>query len=205
MTANDEKLLVSRARRGELAAFEELVTAYERRVYVLALRSCGNEQDARDIMQEVFLRVYRSLASFRGDSGFSTWIYRITVNICVDFARRGAAAPQTAPLHDEDETGRALPDTDYTHQPEAVAEASELREEIRAALGELSEEHRTIVLLRDVSGLRYDEIARVLQLTEGTVKSRLARARKNLREILLQRGNIVAPSASKQAEGRALQ
>lgn len=203
MTANDEKLLVSRARRGELAAFEELVTAYERRVYVLALRSCGNEQDARDIMQEVFLRVYRSLANFRGDSGFSTWIYRITANICVDFARRGAAAPQVAPLQDEDEMGRALPDMDYTHQPEAAAEARELREEIRAALGELSEEHRTIVLLRDVSGLRYDEIARVLQLTEGTVKSRLARARKNLREILLQRGNIAAPSTSKQAEGRA--
>ncbi|MCB6365846.1 sigma-70 family RNA polymerase sigma factor [Intestinibacillus massiliensis] len=205
MATNEEKILVSRAKRGEIAAFEELVTAYERRVFALALRSCGNEHDARDIVQEVFLRVYRSLESFRGDSGFSTWIYRITMNICVDFARRGAAAPQLTALEEEDGSPRPLPDMAPAHQPEAAAEASALRDEIQAALGELSEEHRTIVLLRDVSGLTYDEIARTLQLTEGTVKSRLARARRALREILLRRGNIVAPSTSKQAEGRTVQ
>lgn len=188
-----------------MQAFEALVTAYEHRVYALALRSSGNEHDAHDIAQEVFLRVYRSLGSFRGDSGFSTWIYRITMNICVDFARRSAAAPQLAVLDGEDETARTLPDGNLSHQPETAAEAAELRDEIQSALAELSEEHRTIVLLRDISGLTYHEIAHTLQLTEGTVKSRLARARKSLREILLRRGNIVAPSASKQAEGRTVQ
>lgn len=188
-----------------MQAFEALVTAYEHRVYALALRSSGNEYDARDIVQEVFLRVYRSLGSFRGDSGFSTWIYRIAMNICVDFARRSAAAPQLAVLDGEDDATRTLPDGNLSHQPETAAEAAELRDEIQLALAELTEEHRTIVLLRDVSGLSYDEIARTLQLTEGTVKSRLARARKSLREILLRRGNIVAPSASKQAEGRTVQ
>lgn len=205
MPKNEEKILVSRAKRGELQAFEALVTAYEHRVFALALRSSGNEHDARDIVQEVFLRVYRSLHSFRGDSGFSTWIYRITMNICVDFARRGASGPQTDPMEGEGQKSHSLPDSDVSHQPEAAAEAAELRDEIRAALSELSEEHRAIVLLRDVSGLTYDEIARALQLTEGTVKSRLARARKSLREILIRRGNIVSPSASKQEEGRTVQ
>lgn len=202
MEKREEKLLVARAKKGEMQAFEEIVTAYERRVYLLAFRSCGNEQDARDVSQEVFLRVYRSIDGFRGESRLSTWIYRITMNICIDFARRQSTAPQTTALEGEEERGIAFPDSNPAHQPEAMADASVLREEIQVALEALSQEHRTIVLLRDVYGLRYDEIAEQLQITEGTVKSRLARARKNLREILLSRGNIEAPSTSKQTEER---
>lgn len=87
-----EKVLLQRAKKGEMAAFESLVTAYERRVYSLALRSTGSEADAADITQEVFLRAYRSLDTFRGESGFSTWLYRITVNLCVDLARKNNPA-----------------------------------------------------------------------------------------------------------------
>ena len=102
----DEKHLLARARRGEVAAFEELVRLYEKRVYAVALRSAGSPEDAADIVQEVFLRAWRSIESFRGDSGFSTWLFRITMNLCVDFARHKHAQPQTQPLEGEDDAER---------------------------------------------------------------------------------------------------
>lgn len=204
MTAKEEKTLVARAKKGEMDAFEELVTAYERRVYALALRSSGSEEDAKDISQEVFLRIYRAIDSFRGESGFSTWVYRITMNICVDHARRGSTAPPTLSLVDEDAHETPLPDPDPAHQPELAAENAALREELQTALDELTDDHRQILLLRDVSGLHYDEIAHVLKLSEGTVKSRLARARRCLREILIRRGNIALPTASKDTERRTV-
>ena len=97
----DDKHILARARRGELDAFEELVRRYEKRVYVIALRSSGNPEDAADITQEVFLRAWRSIENFRGDSGFSTWLFRITMNICVDHARHRQAQPQTTTLTTE--------------------------------------------------------------------------------------------------------
>lgn len=196
-----EKILVQRAKKGEMAAFETLVTAYERRVFTLALRSTGSEQDAADITQEVFLRAYRSLDTFRGDSGFSTWLYRITSNLCVDHARSTAAAGIAATLGAEDENGISeLPDDNRQHQPEAVLENNELRRELDAALRLLAPNYRRVLVLRDVAGLRYADIANMLDLEEGTVKSRLARARASMRKILLERGNISLPSASKQTE-----
>lgn len=195
----EEKALLSRARRGEMSAFEDLVTRYEKRVYALALRSTGDAEDAADLTQETFLRAWRAMDGFRGDSGFSTWLFRITMNLCVDFARRKTAVPQTQSLTDEEERERALPDTAPT--PEQHLENSELGRELVAALGEVSEEHRRIVLLRDVSGLSYTEIAEVLELSEGTVKSRLSRARLALREILLARGNILPAVPSNTVKG----
>lgn len=195
----DEKHLLSRARRGEIAAFEQLVTLYERRVYAVALRSAGIPEDAADITQEVFLRAWRSIEKFRGDSGFSTWLFRITMNLCVDFARHKHASPQTQTLTDEDDGERALPDSAPT--PEEHLDNSELGRELAAALDEVSEEHRKIVLLRDVSGLSYTEIAEALEISEGTVKSRLSRARLALRQVLLRRGNILHVSASKEQKG----
>ena len=94
----DDKHIVAQARRGDLSAFEELVTRYEKRVYAIALRSSGSPEDAADITQEVFLKAWRSMESFRGDSGFSTWLFRITMNMCVDHARRRQTQPQTQPL-----------------------------------------------------------------------------------------------------------
>ena len=194
-----EKVLLQRAKKGEIAAFEALVSAYERRVYALALRSIGSEDDAADITQEVFLRVYRSLDTFRGDSGFSTWLYRITINLCVDLARKKNSAP-TDPL-DEEAIGR-VPETRSEHRPEEALESSELRRELDIALSMVSEEHRKIVILRDVAGMTYADIASALSIEEGTVKSRLARARAALRKILIERGNISLPSTSKQTGRR---
>lgn len=190
-----EKVLLQRAKKGEMAAFESLVTAYERRVYSLALRTTGSEADAADITQEVFLRAYRSLDAFRGESGFSTWLYRITVNLCVDLARKNNPVESL-----DDEQALEAPETRGAYQPETALANSELRRELDAALSLVSEEHRKIVILRDVAGMSYADIAAALELEEGTVKSRLARARAALRKILIERGNISLPSASKQTE-----
>ena len=196
----DDKHILARARRGELDAFEELVRQYEKRVYAVALRSSGSPEDAADITQEVFLRAWRSIESFRGDSGFSTWLFRITMNLCVDHARHKNAQPQTQPLVvGEEDAERPIPDTAPT--PQEHLENSELGRELAAALDEVSEEHRRIVLLRDVSGLSYTEIAEVLEISEGTVKSRLSRARIALRTILLRRGNLLLSAASKDTKG----
>lgn len=197
-----EKVLLARARKGEIAAFESLMTAYENRVYTLALRSTGSEQDAADITQEVFLRVWKNLESFRGDSSLSTWLYRVTSNLCVDFARKRAAEGSIASIDDIEGPAASIPDPSRTIQPEQMIENQELREELQYGLAQLSEEHRKVVLLRDIAGLTYTEVAHTLGLEEGTVKSRLARARKTLRRILSERGNISLPTSSKQAEGR---
>ena len=197
-----EKVLLARAKKGEIAAFESLMTAYENRIYSLALRSTGSEQDAADITQEVFLRAWKNLDSFRGDSSLSTWLYRVTPNLCVDFARKKAAEGMPTSIDDEESPAADLADASRMAQPEAAAENSELREELQFALAQLSEEHRRVVLLRDVAGMTYTDIARTLGLEEGTVKSRLARARASLRKILLERGNISLSASSKQAEGR---
>lgn len=196
----DEKHILARARRGDLHAFEELVRLYEKRVYAVALRSSGSPEDAADITQEVFLRAWRSIESFRGDSGFSTWLFRITMNLCVDFARHKHAQPQTQPLViGEEDSERPIPDTAPT--PEEHLDNRELGRELAAALDEVSEEHRRIVLLRDVSGLSYTEIAEVLEISEGTVKSRLSRARIALRTILQKRGNLLPSAASNDMKG----
>ncbi|WNX85303.1 sigma-70 family RNA polymerase sigma factor [Agathobaculum sp. NTUH-O15-33] len=196
---SEDKNILARARRGELPAFEELVTLYEKRVFAVALRSSGSPEDAADITQETFLRAWRGMDSFRGDSGFSTWLFRIAMNLCVDYARRKNAAPLTQPLVGEDDMERPIPDPAPT--PEQRLDNSELGRELSEALNEVSEEHRQIVLLRDVSGLSYTEIAETLEISEGTVKSRLSRARLALRDTLLRRGNILPPAPSKQPKG----
>ena len=209
----DDKHIVAQARRGELSAFEELVTRYEKRVYAIALRSSGSPEDAADITQEVFLRAWRSMKDFRGDSGFATWLFRITMNQCVDYARHKQSQPPTQPpgnpwyrpsqplVQGEDDEERELPLPDTAPSPEEHLENSELGRELAAALDEVSDEHRRIVLLRDVSGMSYTEIAEILEVSEGTVKSRLSRARIALRKILLKRGNLFHLPSSKDMEG----
>ena len=196
-----EKVLLARAKKGELAAFESIVTTYENRVFSLALRSTGSEADAADITQEVFLRLWKGIKDFRGDSSLSTWLYRVCANLCVDLARKRAVEAGAVSLDDDENLLTELPDHSDAGRPETVLEKNEVARELQVCLAMLSEEHRRIVTLRDVAGMSYADIAAALDLEEGTVKSRLARARAALRKILMQRGNISLPSSSKGQKG----
>lgn len=193
-----EQELVSRAKQGDQDAFAQLVQANQNRIYTLALRMTGNPEDGADLAQEAFLRAWRSLPSFQGESSFSTWLYRLTSNLCIDFLRkekrRKSAATFTS-LDDEESTAPAeVPDHRFT--PESKLERKELRAAVGQAMLKLSDEHRQVLVLRELEGLSYIEIAGRLNLEEGTVKSRLARARLSLRNILLADGNFSPPTSS---------
>ena len=195
--------LVVRLRRGDEAAFEEFASQYEQMVYRIALRQLGNAYDAQDAAQEVFLRVWRGIGRFREDARLSTWVYQITLNVCRDAQRRSARRPETSLVQtgeDGEEAELEVPDESFA--PEALYERTELREELDAALKELTPEHRQIVLLREVTGLSYGEIGEVLELSEGTVKSRLFRARDKLAGILRGNGNKSSRRASNGAEDK---
>ena len=204
MTREEELEIILRVRAGDTDAFEALVLEHQNKVYSLALRMVGNEEDARDMAQEAFIRAFNSLASFRGESKFSVWLYRLTSNICIDFLR-GRAKRRTVSLRWEDEDGEEgeleIPDARFS--PEARLERTELRESVRRGLDSLSPEYREILLLREINGLSYDEISRALNLEEGTVKSRIFRARKKLSEFLIREGNIPGSIASNERKGGA--
>lgn len=184
----DELRHIAHAKQGDADAFSHLVTAYETSVYRLALRMCGNPHDAEEAAQEAFLSAWKALPSFRGDSKFSSWLYQLTTNACLDLLRREKRHRGTVPLEEQPE----LVDDRSPHQ---AAEDAELRDALQQALGALSAEHRQIFLLRQMRQLSYDEIGKLLGLESGTVKSRLSRAKKQLRQILLQQGNLF-PSSS---------
>lgn len=186
----NERALVELARAGDEAAFEKLVTLYERKVYATAFRYTANEHDAMDISQEVFIRVFRFIHTFNLESSFSTWIYRITVNVCKDHIRKRASrAELPLELTDEESGEYTVEISDSTYDPVELYEQTELRQEIRRAIDDLPDNYKEIVLLRDIGGLSYDEISQTLDIEVGTVKSRLSRAREKLRNFLLQNGN----------------
>lgn len=200
MTREDELALLRRAQRDDMDAFEEIVRCHERTVYHLALKALGSREDAEDAVQEVFLKAYTSLKSFRGESKISVWLYRITNNVCIDALRRRKEAVSLSAGDDDDDAGeRELPDERF--DPAALAERRELREKLSRALLLLPQEQREAFLLRTVAEQSYDEIAQTLELDLGTVKSRIFRARKKLCVILGKNGNFSKPAASKEREG----
>jgi len=194
MTAEE---LARAAADGNPDAFEQLVRLYEQKVYALALRMCGNEEDAWDVAQEAFLAAWRALPGFRGEAGFSTWLYRLTANAAIDCLRREKRRKGDLSL-DGGELPLVLADAGAG--PEEAAEGGELRRAVNTALGRLTAQHREILVLRELQGFRYEEIAGLLGLDLGTVKSRISRARKALRKILLEDGNLSGYLPSKETE-----
>lgn len=191
-----EQQWVDDARRGDESAFESLVHLYEKRVFALAVRMCGNQEDAAEAAQEAFLAAWQGLRFFRGDSSFSTWLYRLTSNACVDLLRReGRHRSAAGPSLDDEELNQDVPDT--APSPQEEAERRELRAQIEEGLRALSPEHRQVLVLREMHQLSYDEIADTLDLDVGTVKSRISRGRKQLRNFLLTKGNFLAAPPSK--------
>lgn len=192
-----EQELVTRAKAGDDEAFAQLMRDNEKRIYNLTLRMTGDPEDAMDLSQETFLNAWRGLKFFKGDSAFSTWVYRLASNACIDHLRRkkrrqDISAPM--PVDEEDDSPPDIPDERF--QPERELERQELRRAVTQGLEELSDEHRQILVMREINGLSYQEIADVLDLETGTVKSRIARARNSLRKILVESGNFSNPPSS---------
>ena len=202
MTREQELTIVRRVQHGDVNAFELLVAAYEKNVFNVALQMLGNREDAQDMAQEAFLKAYSSLNSFRGDSKFSSWLYRIVSNVCLDFKRRQGRRPSSS-LTVEDDEGETLEldIADESQSPEALLERKLTREAVRRGLQELPDEQRQILLLREIQGMSYEEIGEAMGLEEGTVKSRIFRARKKLCAFLLKDGNIPDSIASRNPRG----
>ena len=184
----NELLLISRARGGDREAFGALVEQYRDNVYRLAYRMCGNAYDADEAAQEAFVAAWRALPNFRGDAKFSTWLYRLTTNAAVDVMRREKR-------HQTVGDGEMVDLADDADSPQETVERTEQQEAVQKALATLSEEYREVLLLRYMEELDYAEIAEVLQLPSGTVKSRINRAKAALKTALLKSGNIFGGSS----------
>jgi RNA polymerase sigma-70 factor (ECF subfamily) len=188
----DDRSLVRAAQGGDAQAFRALVERYQRRVFQLALGMVRDSDEAMDITQETFVRVHRYLPSFKGDSSFFTWTYRIATNLCLDSARKRGRSERVeldeSDAQDAEIEARMDPPSAALAGPQKAALNAELKGKIEEALGTLSENHRAILLLREVEGLSYEELARALGIRKGTVMSRLFHARlkmqRKLREYL---------------------
>lgn len=168
-------------------AFEQLMQIHENKMYAVSLRMCGNREDALDCTQEAMIRVYRALDSFKGQSSFATWVYRITMNTCLDELRRRKVRPSSS-LDALLDTGWSPTDGEET--PEEYTISQEQKRMLERAIADLPEDMRAAVVLRDIQGYSYDEIAQILEANVGTIKSRISRGRERLRAILLRQPEL---------------
>lgn len=189
---NKEQDILRRAQQGDSEAFRQLVEAYQTQVYRLALRMCGAD-GADDVTQDAFVAAWRVLPNFRSDCRFSTWLYRLTTNAAIDYLRREKRHRTAGDIAELE-----LPDDAPTMQE--LSERAETQSRVRRALSRLSDEHRQVLLLRYMQELDYGEIAAALEVSEGTVKSRINRAKARLRELLSDTGNLSAAASVLQAE-----
>jgi RNA polymerase sigma-70 factor (ECF subfamily) len=186
LSKEEERRLITRSQRGDLDAFDALVRAYERPVYNLAYRMTGNYDDANDVAAEAFVRVFNAIGRFRGDSAFSTWMYRIATNVFLDERKRRRAHPQVS-LDDEIDTeGTSVQRQieDSAPGPGALAEEQERRRILDDAIQKLPDFQREMITMYHVLNMSYDEIGEITGAPIGTVKSRLNRARLALRDAL---------------------
>ena len=197
-----EEQLIRRAQQGDNGAFEELLLLHQKKVYNLCLRMSANADDALDLSQEAFLRAWRALGQYQFEASFSTWLFRLTSNICIDFLRRKKRRQETSltESYEDSDEGAELSVPDAQPSPEQQAMTNETRIELARAMEQLSPEHREILQLRVIEDLPYEQIADILGVRVGTVKSRLARARLSLRKIL-KAGNYFDSASSEPVEG----
>ena len=182
----DERDLIRQCQKGDVQAFRHLVERYEDRIYGLACSILGDSEMAKDAAQEAFVRAYKALGKFEGRSSFYTYLYRITTNVCLTFAQREQRRPDRVSIEGMQEASdMALDRFLGTDKPQNDIERIGLREEIQKVLDYLSPEHRAVVVMKDIEGFSQEEIADVLDVSVGTVKSRLSRARARLRDLLM--------------------
>ena len=197
---DDEKALIGRVLAGEQEAFAILVEQYQKQVYNLCLRMVSNPSDAEDLAQEAFVKAWKGLRFYKFEASFSTWLYRLTSNVCIDFLRRQKRRAAFSLTSADEDDWAELDLLDPQPGPEELAIHREDQRAVAKAMAQLDEEHRLVLTLRVVEELSYDQICDVLGLKAGTVKSRLARARNRLRNILLQNGNSFGNISSKETE-----
>lgn len=188
MNSEQEKVLIKKARQGDEGSFEALILSCKGKAYNIALRYMKNEHDAMDVLQESFIKIFRSLDKFNENSKFDTWVYRIVVNTCHDFLRKQKDIfyDISASTENDDDSGGGLELPDNAPTPEEAALNSEESSYILQCLNRLAAEHREILILRDIQQFAYEEIAQILDCSVGTVKSRISRARSRLKELYLQ-------------------
>jgi RNA polymerase sigma-70 factor (ECF subfamily) len=189
MTATDEEL-VARSQGGDLESFNELIVRWERPIYALAYRVIGREEDARDVCQDTFLRAYRALPGFKGQAKFSSWLYRIALNLCRDWIRRQRRAPVSQMPEDVDVTELAA-ETEPTESIEDLVARRELSAIVEQAMAGLSEEQRTAIVLKEYHGMTFQEIADLQGCPLSTVKTRLYQGLSQLRRQLERQGQMV--------------
>ena len=183
----DEKELVERLRQKDEAAFEILVRRFQKKAFAVAFGLVGEHSEAMEVVHESFIKVFRSIDRFRGDSSLYTWLYRIVVNLSLDHLRGRKHLPTDSLTHADEEgedSGEERHESDSIHHPDRILESAQLRDDLKRALDRLSPDHRTVIILREVEGLSYSEIAETMGCTMGTVMSRLYYARKKLQEML---------------------
>ena len=187
----DDAVLIERCRRGDSDATEKLILRYQDRIYNAILRICANRDDAAELSQETFVKVIENIDKFQGRSSFYTWLFRIAVNLTISYCKRNTKAGFTSlDTERDDQNGRgrgALKQfltNDKEADPATISENKEACELIVEALMKLDDAQRTVIVLRDIEGMNYAQIAKVLDVQLGTVKSRLNRGRNNLKEIL---------------------
>ena len=195
--------LERRAKEGDQGAFERLVMDNQNRVYSLALRLCGDREAAADLAQEAFINAWLGMGAFQGESSFATWVYRLATNLCIDYLRKKKRREGVEPSVslDDSDSGWAEP-ADRESDPQLVLERSERGRALARGLASLPGWQRQVLVLRELSGLSYQEISQALDVDLGTVKSRIARARLSLRKILLEDGNFFDGAPSKPAKGK---
>lgn len=202
------KFLVKRAQNNDLSAFEELVRIYQNKIFALGMNLAGNRDDAQDLAQEAFFKAYRALGSFRNEADFGTWLYRITVNTWMNYRRKNTL-PQPVSLdepHLRDDGGEIWREVAAgSDDPLRTLEEKEFRGMVREALDRLSEEHRSVLVLREIEGYSYEEVSQMLGCTLGTVKSRLSRAREAMRRVIIEmrrQAGDTDPPGRKEGDGR---
>ncbi len=183
---SQEVSLIRQAKAGDIKSFEQLISGHQKRIFNIAYRVLGNPEDANDVTQEALVKAYCGIKKFKGKSSFSTWLFTIVNNACIDFIRKNRKTDMIY-LDREYETGDGtykvqLGDDENT--PEELFEKKEVQRLVHESIGELSYDHRKIIILRDIEHFSYKEIAQILGCPEGTVKSRISRAREGLKTII---------------------
>ena len=196
-----EEQLIRRAQQGDNDAFEQLLLLHQKKVYNLCLRMSANPDDALDLSQEAFIKAWRSIGQYQFEASFSTWLFRLTSNVCIDHLRRKKRRQETSLTEsfDDSDEGEEFTLPDAAPLPEEQAITNETKLALAQAMERLGPEHREILQLRVVEDLPYEQIAEILDIRVGTVKSRLARARLSLRKIL-KAGNYFSDASSEVSE-----